>query len=462
MKPHKYQEEDINFMIDNKRTFNCNSVGLGKTMEAIVTAKRIEAEKILVVMPKSLMIQWEEEINKWYPEAKVQKVYGSKKYRHKRLAKEANFYLINYAMLRRRKGKYEYKELFIEPGYKTKKRVWDFIIYDESHNLKTHNSRQTKGARKLQAPYATLLTATPIKGTPDDLYSQLNLIDKKKYSSYWKFVNKYCKTEKVWGAPGDISQVVGWENGKEKLLKKELEDVMFRKEKEDYLEGLPNKIYKEYKVKMKGKQKKAYNMLEKHMVTKTIDDILQVEGELDKLVRLRQIALDPSILDIEGNSAKTDFLLDLLTNMDGKIVIFSWFKSYIKVLQKELKSKGFKSLAIHGDVSGEERGKIINKFRDSDTNILLGTYGTLSTGLNLQFASNMIHLDKPWSIMELNQAQGRIYRQGQKNSCLFISIITEDSVEEDLEKSLKAQSESISKFMAIKSILKYFKKRVDN
>jgi SNF2 family DNA or RNA helicase len=365
-------------------------------------------------------------------------------------------------MLRKNKSnKYEYGELFIVDGYKTKARKWDTIIFDEAHYLKGHQTKTTKGAKRLISEYIFLLTATPVINTPDELYALLNILNPKRYKSYWRFVDIYCETEKVWGCAFDVNRVIGWKKGMDILLKKELKYVMFRKEKEEVLEDLPDKIFKRYKIKMKGNQKKAYDQMEEYMATKTIDDILQVEGELSKLLRLRQIAADPNILNIEGKSAKTEFLLELLPNMDGQIIIMSWFKSYTKLVYNILKKKGFSIGIINGDVSIEDRTKIIQELKSKKLKILIGTYSTLSTGLNLQFVHNMIMLDKPWSSMELEQAQGRIYRNGQKHSCLFISLITEGTIEEDMEQALFQKTKIISKLISVKSILEYFKKRVD-
>jgi len=462
MELYTYQNEDVKFILDNKNILNANSVGLGKTAESIEAVKRLGATNILVVAPKALVFQWQEEIELWDKQKTVTVVQGSKKKRHTLLARDTNYHIVNYAMLRDNKKKvFEYNELFIEPGYKTKKRVWDVIIFDEAHYLKGHKTRTTKGARRLNSKKKLLLTATPIKNTPDELYSLLNIIDPEKYSSYWRFVDKYCETEKVYGCAYDVSQVVGWQKGKETLLKKEIEHIMFRREKEDLLKDLPKKIFKQYKIDMYPKQKKAYDQMEEYMATKTIEDVLQVEGELSKLLRLRQIALDPSIVDIDSKSAKTDFLLGLLPTLDSQVLIFSWFKSYTNNLYKLLKEKGYKVGLINGDVDIKDRARIIKSAKVGDIDILLGTYSTLSTGLNLQFIHTMIMLDKPWSSMDLEQAQGRIFRNGQKHSCLFLSLIMKDTIEEDMEHVLYQKTKIISKLMSVKSILKYFKKRLD-
>lgn len=443
-----YQTVDVEFITEGKRTIEASEMGLGKSACGVATANELEANQVLVVAPKSVIYNWESEIKKWANKKDTIIVDGTKSKRKKLLKKEATFKIINYAMLRNNKYPYLFD------------RKWDLVIFDEAHRLKGRNTAQSKGARQLTANYLTMLTGSPIPNHPHELWHLLHILYPRRFSSYWQFVDRFCVTEENFFSP--TPDIVGVKN--EKYLKEILTPIMIRNEKKDVLDDLPPKTYKNIELELDKKQKRIYTEMEEDMLTFINDEAHKISNSLGKLIRLQQLTLSPKILDSEykGIGVKTKALLDLLEDTDKKVVVFSWFKSYIKILEETLNSKGYKTAVVHGEKSTEERKKAEKDFwEDKETRIFLGTIGAAGEGMNLQTTDLLVFMDKSWTPAQNRQAEDRIHRVGQEGNATIISFIAKNTIDVDKEITLQQKEQVINKVMGMENTAKNLLKRLN-
>lgn len=420
-------------------------------------ANKINASKILVVCPKALQVNWYNEIKKWADKNSVGVCTGTYQNRSATLDEDFNWYIVNYAMLRPVKKNNKWL-----PKYpQLTSREWDLIIFDESQNLMGRKSQQTRGAKKLKCEYLIELTGTPILTKPDQLWSQLNIIDNKKFSSYWAFVEEYLSTTMNPFSPR--TPLITGVKDKEKF-KDMLSNHMIRTTKEEVLPELPPKIYKTVPITLEGTQKKLYTQLEKEMVLECDKDMLKVGTVLEQQLRLRQLCLDPKIVipDTKAKSIKTEMILNYLDNIEDQAVIFTSFKSYANILYEALNStKKFKGKVglFTGDTPDSERERIIREFKKGNLLLFLGTIKAGGVGLNLQTASELIFTDKDWSPKINEQVEDRVHRFGQVKSPIITSFVCENTVESDLEKVLSKRNDMINSVIVSSNILEEQRRR---
>lgn len=463
-KLYDYQKKGVDFLINTTKEKDgaiCgDDMGLGKTVQAIEYIKKTKPKNTLIVLPSALAIQWYNELKRFAPKLKVLVACrGDKKTRKEKILKyqqEDNYdiLIVNYAMLRG----FKYRNLRKQYKYKTKKFIWDLVIGDEAHRIK-NNSKQSKGFIYLPKKECLLLSGSPVLNEPTEIFNLLKAIDRDRFSSYWSFVEYFCNIQIKKYGKKRVRDVMGIKKEKKDVFNKLINQYMIRREKEDELKGLPKKTYNKIKIDMGEKQRRKYKHIENFMMTEDKDgDRITVDTALTKLLRLRQVCLSPKLLNINDNGAKIKTIKEIIEGLyPKKVIIFTMFSSFVDLLDEKIK---YKTLKYHGGISKEERDVNLELFKKSDEyNIFLGTIKTAGVGLNLQFCNNMIIVDKPYSPMVLKQAEDRVYRNGQKNRVNITYITTNNSVEEDINNTLKEKTHAISDAIAVKSILKYMDKR---
>ncbi|BCV23334.1 DEAD/DEAH box helicase [Gelria sp. Kuro-4] len=424
-----YQTEGVQFLVDTKRAILADDVGLGKTAQAIHAALRIGASRVLVVTKKSLVYNWKHEIRRWAGEEGV--ILTTKSV----LDVPNRFVLTNYETVVRR------IDALLEQH-------WDALIVDEAAYVKNRKAKRSITIFKLAQtiPYVWLLTATPMPNNVAELWSLLHILDRKKYTSYWRFVDQYCWTEpNFFGGktflPG-IKDEVGFQ--------REIAPIMLRRTKE--LLNLPPVSYETIYVEQTGEQQRIYRDLKKSFLS-IIDDTHYVMAPtaLAQLTRLRQVVCSPALVGGKDDSAKTDALIELLEELAAqhKILVFTTFAEYVKLLLPELTPFG--AVSITGEHSQEQRLKATETFQaDDKCRVLVGTIGAMGEGLNLQSADVVVFLNKDWvPSNNLIQAVGRAHRRGQTKPVHVISLITKGTVDEYVEEALEAKLVTHQAFEAI-------------
>lgn len=428
---YPFQEEAVNFLISKRRAINGADMGLGKTLQSIAAADRVGAKKILVLAPKALLFSWKNEIEKFSDNPTCSVCIGTAAQKKKAFEATVRWYITNHETL-----------LQIQ-SYPKLMQKWDLIVVDEFHNYMNRRAKKTLALKKLKSDYLFGLTGTPILTKPDQLWSQLNIIAPHNFRSFWNWVKLYCATKfnPFSGNADIVTGVLDVEKYKEMLA-----PYFIRHTKEEVLEDLPDKIYNEVPLQLNDKQQKLYKSMKKDMIVENGDDFYKSGTALEKLIRLRQICLDPRLLpelNITEKGVKTEALINILTSSEEQFVVFTSFKSYANLIAQELKDLGITYELLTGDTPTAERAVQVERFRAGQSRVFIGTIKAGGVGLNLQTASNLIFMDKDYSPAINAQTEARIHRIGQKNAAVITTLYTLGTVDELMEKMLAARGEMI-------------------
>ena len=426
--PYQYQREGIKFLATQKNVILADDMGLGKTLQSLSATVLIKAKKVLIVCPASAKYNWAEEIEKFIPNAGYVVVDGSKSERQRILRSKAKimFYIINYDALLTLEE--EVSEL--NP---------DVIILDEAHRIKNRRAKRTKAIKKLNAPYKFLLTGTPLMNRIEELWSLLKFIQPNKWPGYDAFVKQYC----VKGGYQNRENV-GVKNLD--VLKSRMKPIMLRRRKDEVLKDLPEKIYQDCYIDLDPKTMAIYRQAENEARAYVSQNkSIAINGIFAKLTRLKQISVAPEILGATHQSAKIvecEKVVEELTSEGKKVIIYSQFKDVTNYLEKLFRNKGINLVHVNGDVSTQDRQKMVNEFQNNkDCMIFLGTTQACKEALTLTAASHVIFMDKLWNPQDNRQAADRAHRIGQKNTVNVISFIARNTIEERIEKILKEKQD---------------------
>ena len=407
-----------------------DEMGLGKTIQIIsflLSQKELEEKKqSLIVAPTSLLYNWKAEFEKFAPQINIGIIHGSKSNRFKVInnINEYDVLLTTYGTIKNDIDFYENK-------------IFDYCIIDEAQNIKNPKSQNTKAIKKINAKIKFALTGTPIENSLIELWSIFDFI-----MPGYLFDELVFKEKFVNSTEEKIEEL--------KLL---INPFILRRLKKDVILELPEKIERKYYVQMTPEQKLAYKNCMKDVKLKL------KQGEEDKiaifsyLTRLRQICLDPSLVNKEykGKSGKfmvaTDVINDVITN-GYKILVFSQFTSVLKKLNEELISKKIKSKYLYGSITAKERLKLVEEFNESiEPQVFLISLKAGGTGLNLTSAKFVMHMDPWWNPAIEDQATDRAHRFGQKNVVEVIKLISKGSIEEKIIKLQESKKEIINEIM---------------
>lgn len=421
-----FQEEGINFaMSRDGRVIIADEMGLGKTIQAlgylhVCTEKR----PAIIVVPASLKENWKQEAEKWIPNVKVKVLYGGKAHN---LDKNEDIIVINYDIL---KG--WSKELL-----KIKPKV---LILDEVHNIKNSKAKRTKMVKSIakKIPHILALSGTPAINRPSELYNAITLIEPKLFSSFFEFGKRYCNAH---------CNRYGWDyTGASNLdeLYEKLKPIMIRRKKADVLTELPDKTYSFVPL----------NLVNKNEYEVAADDIIgwikEVKGThasikasyAETLVRistLRQLAVKGAL------KSSIEWIDNFISSSDQKLVVFAIHREIIDKVMEHYKDIAVK---IDGSVPVNERQNVVEKFQtDNNVKIFVGNIKAAGVGLTLTAASNVAFLELPWTPGDLQQAEDRCHRIGQKNAVNVYFLLAKDTIEEDLARLIDSKRKVLNQVL---------------
>jgi SNF2 family DNA or RNA helicase len=322
---------------------------------------------------------------------------------------------------------------------------WTHIIADECHRIKNRKTQQTQNLKRLETVYKTAMSGTPVVNRPDEMWSVLNWLYPKVYTSYWKFYRRHVEYEVIY--PQGFHKIIGPANVEE--LKAKIAPFYVRRRKDDVLKDLPDKYYTNLYVDLTPQQARAYTEMKKDMLAwigSMENQPLAAPVVIARLVRLQQFAV--AYMEETGTdwdeeeqkatvryamsepSAKLDALMQMLEdNPDEPFVVFSQFKQAINLLKARLKDKDIPACFITGDTHQELRGGIVKRFQEGGPRVLAGTIATGGVGITLTRASRVVFIDRSWSPAYNLQAEDRLHRIGQKNAVQVIDLIARGTVD---------------------------------
>jgi SNF2 family DNA or RNA helicase len=408
MELRPYQIEDMN-KLKTKKAMGCfNEQRTGKTPTTLVTLNSEGYKKILIVTVSSAIFQWAEEFTKWTGRPCVV-VSGTKTQREKQIASWTDGLVISYDTIKtitpRVKDKFTMEETKGREGHieAILAQKPEAVIIDEAHKIKNPKSAVAKSIFKLNVIERKLaLTGTPAPNKPWEIYSILHFLYPKKFVSYWKFINEYFDTRRQEFRGNTFVDITGFKPGKKLVLQTQLGYISTNRKRKEVMPWLPEKDYHQVKLEPTKEQKKYLKELDTYFETENIT----VQGVLDRLIRERQICLAPEILNLKGKSPKLEWIKQFIKDYPEKpIIIFSKFKSFIKILEKEFSNEKFYS--IIGDTTPEKRNEYKLAFQNGDTNILLIQIDVGKEALTLDRAEAIIFCDKFPPAADIAQAEDR-------------------------------------------------------
>lgn len=417
MELRPYQIEDMN-KLKTKKAMGCfNEQRTGKTPTALMTLNTEGYKKILIVTVASAIYQWADEFEKWTGRPCVV-VSGSKTVREKQIASWTDGLVISYDSIKTITPKIKDKDTMEE----TKGRAGhieqiltqnpEAVIIDEAHKIKNPNSAVAKSIFKLSIIERKLaLTGTPAPNKPWEIYSILHFLYPKKFTGYWKFIGDYFSAYRQQLNGHSFINIVGFKPGKQFVLQTQLGYISTNRKRKDVMPWLPEKDYQQIKLEPTKEQEKYLKELDEYYETENII----VQGVLDRLTRERQICLAPEILGLKGKSPKLEWIKQFIKDYPEKpIIIFSKFKSFLKILEKELSNEKFYS--IIGDTTPEQRNKYKLAFQNKEVNILLIQIDVGKEALTLDRAEAIIFCDKYPPASDIAQAEDRFIATTQENA----------------------------------------------
>jgi len=386
------------------------------TAQAIRACLEVGARRVLVVTKKSLLAQWEKEIEKWANGefARLAASSGT--------ISGAPWTVANYEAVVR------HADRLASVGF-------DAMIVDEATAVKNRKAQRSKAIHKLAKviPHRFLLTGTPIHNRPDELWSLLHTVSPTRFTSYWRWVEEHCET---WPNPWGGVDILGVKNPKK--LSEAIYPYLLRRTKE--LLNLPPLSEETVHIDLTDEQRRIYRELKTLLMSSIGSRIVVTPTVLSQLTRLRQVCCSPALLGGKDASAKTEALLDLLEEYapDHKVLVFTTFAEYVRLLLPVLRQ--WNPAYITGDLSAAQREAQVARFRDDPTcRVLVGTITAMGEGLNLQVADVVVFLNREWVPAWNEQAVGRAYRRGQTKPVHVVNLVCRNTVEERVERLLAAK-----------------------
>lgn len=390
-----YQVDDVDLMCRLRHCLNANPMGLGKTVEAIMTLKHTGAKSVVIVVPKIIRQQWVDQIKRWWGrDAEI--------YEKQATLEPGKIYIINYDKLRNEKILAKFRRF-----------RWDYVVLDEAHKIKNRTSKQAVAVKLLPGARHMALTGTPILRYVDDLWSILNFLGEE-YSgkSYWAFVDYFCEVEKTpWG-----NKIVGTTDDmfRQEVLKQLLSLFMIR---HDSIEVAHGKTQETVRLPMSKAQLDLYRK-EKQLLLDQLPENCTISNGAVLTMRLRQTTSWPGLFLEDEPGPKFEWILEQCqNNPEERFVVFTVFEQTTEALYRWLFSKAVRAVTITGKnkASINERNKMC--FLNNKAQVLIGTIGAMGQGYDeLQHVSRVaIFIDRDWSPEIMNQAEERLHRMGQNH-----------------------------------------------
>ena len=403
-----------------------DDMGLGKTIQVLAylqSMKEACAEKdrntvSLLVVPKSLLANWQREAQAFTPELRFLEYMGNFRSKDVSVFDDYDVVLTTYGTMLR--------DVEILRGY-----TFSHIILDESQAIKNPLAKSAKAARLLQGEHRLVMTGTPVENSTFELWSQFAFLNPGLLGNM-----DYFKRE--------FANPIESRNDEETAmtLRKLVYPFILRRTKEQVAPELPPRTERIVYTDMDSAQKKLYTQT-RELYRAELLGLIENEGIndarfkiLEGLLRLRQIAIHPTLVDktYKGDAPKFEFLLDTIETLQAenhKALVFSQFVETLKLVKRELDARQIKYVYLDGQTPN--RQSRVDLFQnDPSYPFFLISLKAGGVGLNLTAADYVIHLDPWWNPAVEMQASDRAHRIGQDKPVFVYKIIARDTVEEKI------------------------------
>ena len=422
---HEYQKYGVDFIINNPISALMLECGLGKTITTLTAVSDLmydyfEISKALIIAPLRVALTvWKQECDKWeqlkYLRCSI--AVGSVSERQKAMQSDADVYIINRENVEWLVKNYPFD--------------FDMVVIDELSSFKSHQSKRFRALRKVRPKFDRIvgLTGTPAPNGLMDLWAEINLLDMGERLGRYitRYRDEYFKPDKRNGAI--VYSYKPLPDAEERIYGK-ISDICVSMKAADYLE-MPERVDNIVEVGMSDKETAMYKRLEKEMLLPFADGDIDAVNAASLSNKLLQLA-NGAVYDENGkvkkiHSRKLDALEGLIEAANGKSVLV--YYSYKHDRDRISERFDVSEIKDDKDISESNAGKI---------QLAIAHPASCGHGLNLQSGgSTIIWFGLTWSLELYQQANARLYRQGQKNTVVIHHIITKGTVDEKVMTALK-------------------------
>lgn len=450
--PHPYQDYSTDFILQHKEAGLFLEPGLGKTVISLTAIWMLlydyfDATKVLVIAPLRVARDtWSRECEKWahLNGLVISKVLGSEKERKMALYKRADVYVIN------REN--------VEWLVKTKEWDFDTVIIDELSSFKSPAAKRFKALKKVRHKIKRIvgLTGTPAPNGLLDIWSQIYLLDggERLGRTFSGYRSRYFHPQKYinGGIPADYTLN---ENAEEKIYEK-ISDICISMKALEYLE-MPDCIFNKVEVELSEKEMKLYRKLERDLLLPLEDSDVDAANAAvlsNKLLQMAGGAVYDEFSDVQRiHGRKLDALEDLVEAANGKpVLVYYSFKHDKDRIQERFDA---------GEINTSED---IAKWNAGQMQMALCHPASAGHGLNLQDGGcTIIWFGLTWSLELYQQANARLWRQGQKQTVVIHHIIAKDTIDERVMYALEEKDTSQAALIAaVKARMNQYKEGTEN
>lgn len=403
-----------------------DDMGLGKTVQTIAMLCRTvpgQQSPSLIIMPRSLLFNWEQEFARFAPHISVATYYGTTRDLNESL--KADVILTSYAVVRN-----DIRQ-FVEHEF-------DYIILDESQNIKNVDAMMTKAVWLLKGRHRLAISGTPVENNLSELYSLFRFLNPTMFGSHREFNDRYAVPIQK---EGDSDAATA--------LRTRIFPFILRRLKRDVIVDLPERTEQTLVVEMSERHAAFYEERRSYF-SGEVSAAMQIRG-IDKarfellkaLGELRQIASVPEEkTDGAIESPKIELLMtNVLQAVENghKVVVFYNFLAGIELTAQQLEKAGVGYDIMTG--ATQNRQRVIENFSDNpDCKVLLMTVKTGGVGLNLVCADTVFIVEPWWNKAAEDQAINRLHRIGQKNAVNCYYLITAGTIEEKIRQLQEQKS----------------------
>jgi non-specific serine/threonine protein kinase len=416
-----------------------DDMGLGKTIQVLALLQSLketgsESGASLLVVPKSLLANWQRESARFTPDLRFLEYMGNFRQKDTALFKDFDVIITTYGtMLRDIELLREYR--------------FHYTILDESQSIKNPLAQSAKATRLLNAEHRLVMTGTPVENNTFELWSQFAFLNPGLLGSM-----DYFKREFATPIESRASQETA------DLLRRLVYPFILRRTKEQVAPELPPRTERIVYTDLEPAQRKLYALTRDRYRAELLG-MIETSGMndarmkiLEGLLRLRQICIHPRLVEpaYHGESAKFEMLFETLETLHSeghKALVFSQFVETLKLVREELDARGFTYTYLDGKT--HDRQEQVDRFQnDPSIPFFLISLKAGGVGLNLTAADYVIHLDPWWNPAVEMQAADRTHRIGQDKPVFIYKFIARETVEEKILQLQERKKELVEQLIS--------------
>ncbi len=422
-----YQNVGFNWLMSMKNlgfgALLADDMGLGKTVQILALLEYMREKedfKALLIIPASLIGNWEKEIKKFAPKIKYSILHS----KDRDINDESNLFITTYGMVSRLDD--------------IKNHKWDMVIIDEAQAIKNPSTKQSKSVKEIKSNFRIAMTGTPIENRLSDLWSLFDFLNKGLLGT----VKEFTTLSKNLVESKDYAK-----------LKNVVNPFILRRLKTDksIISDLPEKLEIKAYASLSKKQVVLYKALIKDIKEK-LDHADGIERKgliLSSIMKFKQICNHPDQYlgllefksDFSGKFDKLTEICETIYEKREKVLVFTQFKEMTEPIANHLETIfNREGLILHGETKINKRTELVDKFcSDEYVPFMVLSLKAGGVGLNLTSANHVIHFDRWWNPAVEDQATDRAFRIGQRKNVMVHKMITTGTIEEKIDTMIEAK-----------------------